>query len=51
MDSELYGETIHSYIFLYAGEKFNFKMNLHQNNYSKHSSKLCSNVIKELKFN
>lgn len=51
MDSQLYAEIIHGYIFPFAGEKFNFQMNLHQDNDSKHSSKLCSNVLKELKLN
>ena len=49
MDSILYKEIIDDHLFPFVAEKFNYKAPLHQDNDSKHSSKLCQKSLRDLR--
>jgi hypothetical protein len=49
MDSFLYKEIIDDHLFPFVAEKFNYKTILHQDNDSKHSSKLCRKSLRDLR--
>ena len=48
MDSEFYQEVIKDYLFPFIGEKFNYKAKLHQDNDTKHKSRICTEVLQDL---
>jgi hypothetical protein len=51
MDSEFYREIINEHLFLFIGKKFNYQAKLHQDNDTKHKSKICSDALKDLSIN
>ena len=48
MDSHFYREVIKDHLFPFDGEKFNYEVNLHQDNDTKHTSKICADALKNL---
>jgi hypothetical protein len=51
MDSEFYREIINSHLFPFVGKKFNYAAKLHQDNDSKHKSKICVDALKGCNIN
>ena len=51
MDKEVYAEIIKKYIFPFAGNMYNYQIELHQDNDSKHTSSVCKNLLQELNIN
>jgi hypothetical protein len=51
MDSEFYREIIKEHLFPFIGKKFNYQAKLHQDNDTKHNSKICSDALKDLNIN
>jgi hypothetical protein len=46
MDSHFYREVRNDHLFPFVGEKFNYEVNLHQGNDTKHNSKICADAFK-----
>ncbi len=51
MDSEFYREVINDHLFPFIGKKFNYDAKLHQDNDTKHNSKICTDALKNLNIN
>ncbi len=49
MDAEMYDQIIKKCIFPFSARKYHYNCYLHQDNDAKHTSKLCSRTIKQLK--
>ena len=47
MDKEVYASLISEYIFPFAAQFYNYNLEIHQDNDAKHTSGLCTNILKE----
>ena len=45
MDSEFYREILNGYLFPFFAKNFNYEANLHQDNDTKHKSKICVDAL------
>jgi hypothetical protein len=48
MDRFLYREILQQRLFPFIAKKFNYRAILHQDNDSKHSSRICINALKDM---
>jgi len=51
MNAEMYRQIIEEHIFPFCAHHYNYGANLHQDNDSKHISRLCQNALKDLNIN
>jgi hypothetical protein len=51
MNSEFYREIINDYLFPFVGKKLNYRANLHQDNDTKHKSKICIDALNKYNIN
>ena len=51
MNSEFYREIINDFLFPFVGKKFNYDAKLHQDNDTKHKSKIFINALKHYNIN